>query len=105
MTTVTVNPGACGFAVTIIAEKKSDGKIAISLDTECEMVKKMLEEIAVLDKAVVFTKFHNNPVYLSASKHLKHAACGVPSAIQKTLEVEAGLNVSKDFTIVFVKAK
>ena len=103
MTTVIVNPGACGFEVTIIAEKKSDGKIAITLDTQCEMVKKMLEEIAVLDKTAVFVKFDNNPVYRSASKHLKHAACAVPSAILKALEVEAGLNVAKDVTMAFAK--
>ncbi len=103
MTTVIVNPGACGFEVTITAEKQPDGKIAVSLDTKCEMVKKMLEDISVLDKKVVFAKFQNNPVYLSAAKHLKHAACSVPSAILKAIEVEAGLNVAKNVTIAFVK--
>ena len=103
MATVIVNSGACGFDVTIIAEKNPDGKIAISLDTQCEMVKQMLGDITVLDQAVVFTKFVNNPVYLSASKHLRHAACPVPSAILKTIEVEAGLNVAKDANIAFVK--
>ncbi len=103
MTTVIVNPGACGFEVTITAEKQPDGRIAVSLDTKCEMVKMMLEDVAVLDKKVVFAKFHNNPVYLSASKHLKHAACSVPSAILKTVEVEAGFNVPKAVSIAFVK--
>ncbi len=103
MTTVIVNPGACGFEVTIVAEKQPDGKIAVSLDTECETMKKMLEDISLLDKRVVFAKFQNNPVYLAASKHLKHAACPVPSAILKAVEVEAGLNVAKDAAIAFVK--
>ena len=34
---------------------------------------------------------------------LKHAACAVPSAILKAVEVEAGLNVPKDAVIRFVK--
>ncbi len=103
MATVIVNSGACGFEVKIVAERNPDGKIAISLDTQCEMVKKMLADVTVLDEKAVFMKFVNNPVYLSASKHLRHAACPVPAAILTTIEVEAGLNVAKDATIVFVK--
>ncbi|MGE5172930.1 MAG: DUF6951 family protein [Betaproteobacteria bacterium] len=103
MTKVIVNSGACGFSVTIKAEKGTDGKITVSLDTDCEMVKKMLEEIAVLDRFAPLTGFQNNPVHRSAAKHLKHAACPVPSAILKAIEVEAGLNVPKDASICFVK--
>ena len=58
---------------------------------------------AVLDRFAPLTGFQNNPVYRSASKHLKHAACAVPSAILKAIEVEAGLNVPKDAVIRFVK--
>jgi pentose-5-phosphate-3-epimerase len=105
MTTVTVvvNSGACGYSVTIKAEKGKDGKITLSLATDCEMVTKMLEDIAVVDRFAALTGFQNNPVYRSASKHLKHAACVVPSAILKAIEVEAGLNVPKDAVIRFVK--
>jgi hypothetical protein len=105
MTTVTVNSGACGFSVTIRAEKGKDGKIAVSLDTDCEMVKKMLEDIATVDRFAALTGFQNNPVYRSAAKNLKHVACPVPSGILKALEVEAGLNVLKDAGITFVKEK
>ncbi len=77
--------------------------MALSADTNCEMVKKMLEDIAILDRFAPLTGFQNNPVYRSAAKHLKHVACPVPSGILKALEVEAGLNVKKDVTITFVK--
>lgn len=103
MTTLIVNSGACGFTVTVTADKTAGGKIAISLDTACEMVRKMVEDIATLDKRVVFTGFSDNPVYRSAAKHLKHAACPVPAAILKALEVEAGLNVPRDVAIIFKK--
>lgn len=105
MTKVVVNSGACGFTVTITAEKGKDKKIAISLDTDCEMVQKMLADIALVDHRVTLTGFRDNPVYLSAAKHLKHVACPVPSAILKAIEVEAGLNVSRDATIVFTTQK
>jgi hypothetical protein len=103
MTRVIVNSGACGFTVTITAEKGKDKKIALSLDTACEMVQKMLADIASVDQRVTLIGFRDNPVYLSAAKHLKHVACPVPSGILKALEAEAGLNVQKDAAIVFGK--
>jgi chaperonin GroEL (HSP60 family) len=103
MTKVVVNSGACGFTVTITAEKGSEKKIIVALDTACEMVRKMLADIATVDQRVTLTGFRDNPVYLSAAKHLKHTACPVPSAILKAIEVEAGLNVPRDATIVFIK--
>jgi uncharacterized protein DUF6951 len=102
MTKVIVHSGACGFSVTITAEKGGGGKTAVSLDTDCEMVKNMLEDIAVLDRFAPLAGLMGNPVYRSAAKHLKHAACPVPSGILKALEVEAGFNVEKDVSIIFV---
>ena len=43
-----------------------------------------------------------NPVCRAAGPRLKHAACPVPAAIIKALEVAAGLNVPKDATITCV---
>jgi hypothetical protein len=103
MTTVIVESGACGYTVTITVKKNKDNTLAVSLDTECAMVKKMAEDIAVLDRFAPLTGFQNNPVYRSAAKHLKHVACPVASGILKALEAEAGLNVKKNATITFVK--
>ena len=41
MTTVTIQSGACGFSTTVTVEKTKDGKLAISVETECGMVEKM----------------------------------------------------------------
>jgi len=60
MTKVTVNSGACGFTVTITAEKGKDKKILIALDTACEMVQKMLADIARVDHRVTLTGFRDN---------------------------------------------
>ncbi len=103
MTRLIVQSGACGFTTTVTVEKNSAGKMTLALDTDCAMVKKMLEDIAILDRFAPLAPFPSNPVYRSATKHLKHVACPVPSAVLKALEVEAGLNVPKDVTIRFVK--
>jgi hypothetical protein len=105
MTKVIVNSGACGFTVTIRTEKAEGGKITVSLETDCEMVKMMVEDIAVLDQFAPLSGSPSNPVHRSAAKHLRHAACIVPSGILKAIEVEAGLNVTKDATIIFVTDK
>lgn len=105
MTTVVVQSGACGFKVTITAEKGKERTIAVSLDTACEMVQKMLGDIATVDRMAALTGFRDNPVYQSAAKHLKHVACPVPSGILKAIETEAGMNVPKDARIEFIQKK
>jgi hypothetical protein len=103
MTKVIVNAGACGFTVTITAEKDTGKKIRVSLDTECEMVKKMQEDISLLDMRAAFTGYLNNPVYKSAAKYLQHVACPVISGILKAVEAEAGLALPRDARIEFIK--
>lgn len=101
MTKVTIHPGICGFSVTVTAEKAEGKKVRISLDTECEMVTGMREDISELDMRAAFTGHLQNPVYRSAAMHLKHAACPVPSGILKAVEVELGLCLPKDAVITF----
>jgi hypothetical protein len=103
MTKVTIQSGACGFTTTVTVDKTKNGKMTLTVETQCEMVKKMCGEIGVLDRFAPLTGFSNNPVYLAAAKHLRHVACPVPSGILKALEVEAGLNVPKDANILFHK--
>lgn len=105
MTKVIVNSGACGFTVEVTAEKGKDKKIHISLNTECEMVRKMMDDISVVDIMTLFSGLLNNPVYKSAAKQLKHVSCPVPSGILKAVEVEAGMAVPKEVSIVFLGGK
>lgn len=105
MTKVLISPGACGFSVLVAAVSEKDKKIRISIETECEMVKKMTEEIETLDMMSVFTRLHDNPVYRSAAKHLSHVTCPVPGGILKAMEAESGLAVPKDVSIVFIESE
>ena len=105
MTKVVIHSGVCGFSTTVTAEKGKDKKILISLETECEMVKKMAEDIPDLDMMTVFTRFLDNPVYRCASKHLKHVSCPVPGGILKAMEVEAGFALPKDVSITFLESR
>lgn len=103
MTKVLIKSGICGFTATVTAEKVDKKKVRITIDSDCEMVQKLSAELPVLDMMSAFTAHLNNPVYRSASKHIKHIACPVPSGIIKALEVELGLCIPKDAGIIFIK--
>ena len=101
MTRVIINPGICGFTVTVTAEKEQGKRVRVSLDTECEMVMCMREDISVLDMQAAFAGHLNNPVYRSAAMHLQHPACPVPAGILKAVEVALGVCLPKDAAITF----
>lgn len=103
MTRAVIFSGICGFSAEIVAEKAENKKINLKINSECEMVKAMAQDILTIDIIAAFMGFMNNPVYKAASRHLKHVACPVPGGILKTLEVEAGLCLPKDVSISFIK--
>ncbi len=105
MTKVEVNPGACGMPAVIEVEKKDGKTYAVRISSECEMVVKLSREIPELTLMDAFTRLLDNPVYRHGAACLKHAACPVPSAVLKALEVEAGLNLPRDVSITFLKEK
>lgn len=105
MTKIVVDPGICGFPVTITADIDKNKKIHVLINTECEMVNKMLSDISTLDMRSAFAGFLNNPIYRSAAKHLRHIACPVPAGILKVIEVEAGICLPKDVGMTFLESK
>ncbi len=102
MTKVKVNSGNCKHSVVITAEKTDEKSVRISLETECEMIMNMQDDIAILEMKTLFANFMTNPVYRSAAKHLQHTACPVPSAILKAAEVELGLCLADNVNIEFM---
>lgn len=102
-TRVEVDSGICGFKADVTARKTEGGKYEITIESDCEMIQKMAEELKELDRTDALTRFFDNPVYRRANACLKHVACPVPSGILKALEVEAGLCIPKNASIVFLK--
>jgi hypothetical protein len=103
MTKVRVDPGQCGMAAVVEVTKKDKGVFELRITSSCEMAMKLAEEVPTLAFADAFKKFLDNPVYKKGATCVTHVACPVPSAILKALEVEAGLGVPKDVTIVFIR--
>ncbi|GAB1483102.1 hypothetical protein MASR2M78_19180 [Treponema sp.] len=97
MTVIDVDPGICGFVsrVSVVSEDGQMCKVRVA--TGCESVKALVDELGELDSFdVAFKNFSENPVYLAASKHYKHAACPLPSAIIKAVEIECHLALPKE---------
>lgn len=103
MSKVIIRSGACGFTATVTAVKGEDRRVRITIESDCEQVRNMQEDLAVLERMDAFKGFQDNPVYRSAARRLKHVACPVPSGILKVLEVATGLNLPREATIVFEK--
>jgi hypothetical protein len=97
MAIVEVDPGVCGFSARITAVSDDGQTCTLSVETGCEAMAAMAAELATVDGyEVAFKNFHENPVYLAAGRHYKHAACPLPSAIVKAVEIACGLALPRD---------
>ena len=104
MTKVEINPGACGFLVTILATKVDPKKANVAIQTECEQVNEMASMITHLTlQDILGFRFGEDIVYQAAKKVIRHAGCPVPCGIIKTVEAELGLAVRRDVHIHFIK--
>lgn len=101
-TRVKVYAGACGFTSVIKAKRINKSEISVNIISACKMLRKMNDDLEVLDwRHGLFTKLLESVIYLSASKHLMHTDCPVPSAIIKAIQIEldgmAPIDVSMKF--------
>lgn len=104
MVEVKVNPGVCGLK-SIIKINSEDMKNAfIEVTTDCPNIKPLEQELKEVDAyEECFAKLGESKVYELAKRHCKHAACPVPAAIIKGIEVACGLALPKDVEIKIEK--
>lgn len=97
MVEVKVNPGVCGLNTVIKVDSEDMQNAVIEIVTECPNIKPMEQELKEVDGyEECFAKLGESKVYELAKKYCKHAACPVPSAIIKGIEVACGLALPKD---------
>ena len=101
MTRVVVNPGVCGKNVTIEVEKVGKRGVTVTINSDCEMVNDMGESLDEVDQWDVFKPPIDSPFYKCALHCRLHAACPIPMAIIKAIEVEAGLAVPRPVSLRF----
>jgi hypothetical protein len=91
LTKVTVDAGICGFTAVIKATKTSKNKVRVTILCPCEMIKNLNGDLTEEIGREALIRIIDSEIYRLASKHIKHTACPVPSAILKAIEVELGL--------------
>lgn len=102
MTKVEIYPGPCGLSVIVTATEAGSKKIRLTIETDCEHVKKLSGKLEFLTiKDIYSHPFGEDKVYQAAKEAIRHASCPVPCGIIKTAEAEFGLGVKKDVLIHF----
>jgi len=104
MTKVKINPGVCGFLVTVTATKAGPKGVSIAVQTDCERVNEMASLITHLTvQDILGFPFSEDVVYQAAKKVIRHASCPVPCGIVKAAEVELELAVTQGVLIHFIQ--
>lgn len=97
MAKVKVNAGVCGFITEITATQNSNQKVELSINSTCPHVQALAEEYTEAEgMAEVFAPYGDSVLFNKSKQHIKHAACPVPTAIIKAIEVSCSLALPSD---------
>lgn len=97
--------GVCGFNTKVETQKGDSGQIRLTIESECEAINRLAEELTEVDPYREFTYRGAGPLtFEAAAKHCSHAACPVPVGIIKAVEIEAGLALPEDVSIRLSKS-
>jgi hypothetical protein len=101
---VIVDAGVCGYTTTIRAAKTAGYNVRLELQSDCPHVQKIADEPIEIDAVrQIGLRGGLPPLLESAYACCAHAACPVPSALIKAVEVAAGLALPDDVTMSITK--
>ncbi len=104
MVSVNVFAGICGFSTTIKVLSEDFRLATLQIESECEIIQKVGKELQELDiHENCFAQIGDSTIYRVARKYHSHAACPVPSAITKILEIAGGLALPENVHMKFEK--
>ncbi len=102
--TVLVEAGVCGHRATIAAEKTEGYTVRVTIESDCPHVQKIVPEPTEVDALRQIGLRGGLPSLLeTAYASCAHAACPVPSALVKAVEVASGLALPGDVTMKISK--
>ena len=101
---VLVEAGVCGHKAAITAKKADGYNVRVRIESDCPHVQKIASEPLAVDALRQTDLRRGLPSLLeTAYSHCAHAACAVPSALVKAVEVAAGLALPKDVSMKISK--
>ncbi len=97
---VEVEAGVCGYTTSVTARKTEGYNVSVAIASECPHVSAIASEVAEVDALHQIGLRGGLPTVLeTAYRHCVHAACPVPSALVKAIEVAAGLALPRDVSM------
>ncbi len=101
---VMVNAGICGMNTEILAKPNDDGMIELDITSDCGAVKKAAKALEVVDPMEVITRgLIDNAIYVGCAGCIAHAACPIPCAMVKAVEIASDMALKKDVDFKFEK--
>ena len=100
MSTARVQPGVCGFETEIDAAADDAMNVVLRIRSACPQVTRLGQTLPQVSGLELLRRpIHETSVYRAAGAARTHAACPVPCAIIKAIEVAAGLALPQDVHI------
>ncbi len=97
MAKVKVEAGICGFVSEIVAKQNSNRKVELEIQSNCPHVQSLAEEYTETEGMnEVFAPYGESELFKKSKLYIKHAACPVPTAIMKAIEVSCSLALPSD---------
>lgn len=102
MAKMKINPGICGLITELEVEAADGMNAKFKVDSQCQQIQNLVDALpAVNGYDEVFKKYGEGAIAKAAAAHCSHAACPVPTAMLKGVEVVCGLALPKDAEIKF----
>jgi hypothetical protein len=101
LTIVSVEGAACGFSMVISASREDRDLMKVVVNGNCEIIEQWSQGLHVFnwrDSLRPDTKI----AWIVRGETIPHAACPVPFALRKAMEVEIGAARPQDIHITFL---
>jgi hypothetical protein len=95
-----ISAGVCGLE-TNVTVRSQGARCEIAIKSNCKFVQELAEELTEVEPLGEILSQDQVPrICHLAAKHRLHAACPVPTGILKAIEVESGLALPAEVSIV-----
>lgn len=99
MARATIHAGICG-CTTEVEAAMAGARCLVKITSDCESIQRMAHDLSEVDPIREMSFRGDRPMTLViGEKQCPHAACPVPSAVIKAVEVAAGLALPGDVSI------
>ena len=98
--TVTVDAGVCKMRTVIHAVQGDDMMVNLTLESDCHNILKMSWKFQPVNPYTeIESPICESDIYKWANDVLPHAACPVPCALIKAVEVASDMGIKRDVSI------